>query len=144
MRDWQSQRSAADGQPSILKWRSKFSAAIAGCMWALRTQNSFHAHLFVAAVVIIIASTLQLPAWRWSVLLLAISSVMAAEMINTSIECLVSVLHPDHDPIVGRSLDVAAGAVLIAAIFAAVVGLIILLGPVIDIFLAVPNQPQPI
>jgi diacylglycerol kinase len=53
--------------------------------------------------------------------------------LNTSIEQLVRVLHPEHDPSIGRGLDAAAGAVLLAAIGAVAVGLIALGPPLLRV-----------
>lgn len=74
-------------------------------------------------------SWLQLEPWRWVALVFAITIVITTEMLNTSIEDLVAVLHPEHDPKIGRVLDVAAGAVLITSIAAITIGLIVFLGP---------------
>ena len=59
----------------------------------------------------------------------SIAGVITTELLNTAIEDLVAVLHPEHDPKIGRVLDVAAGAVLIASIAAVVIGLIVFVGP---------------
>jgi diacylglycerol kinase len=51
--------------------------------------------------------------------------VFSAEMINTAIEHLVDLVSPHSHPLAGKAKDVAAGAVLVAAVFSAIVGLII-------------------
>ncbi|MEM6692034.1 MAG: diacylglycerol kinase, partial [Planctomycetota bacterium] len=63
-----------------------------------------------------------------ALLLAMIGLVITTELLNTSIEWLVAKLHPEWDPKIGDVLDVAAAAVLIAAITAVAVGLLIL-GP---------------
>ena len=108
------------------QWRSKFAYAIAGIDESFRTQVSFWVHLPAAAAVIGMAAFLQVAAWQWAILVLTIAVVIAAELLNTALEQLVVVLHPVRDPRIARSLDAAAGAVLIVAIGAVIVGLIVL------------------
>lgn len=62
---------------------------------------------------------------EWIMIVFAIGFVFAAEAFNTAIEIWVDKLQPDFDPKAGRAKDLAAAAVLIAAISAATVGLII-------------------
>ena len=62
---------------------------------------------------------------EWLVILLCFAMVLAAEAFNTAIERLVNLVSPDYHPIAGDVKDIAAGAVLICAIFAALKGLII-------------------
>lgn len=112
----------------IERWTTKFRVALAGLVWALRDQASFYVHLSVAAAVIAVAAALRLQAWQWVGLIIAIGGVIAAELFNTAIELLVAIVHPAHDPRVGRVLDVAAAAVLMASLTAVMIGLFIL-GP---------------
>ena len=106
----------------------KFAVAISGVAWAARHQNSFRVHLPVAAAAIALSAWLQVEPWRWVAVVLAITIVISAELLNTSLEQLVRVLHPNQHPQIGRALDAAAGAVLIAASGAVAVGLVTL-GP---------------
>jgi len=109
-------------------WVRKFVVAFAGVGWAVRTQNSFWVHLIVAVAVVLMGLNLQIGLWQWSALAIAITMVLTVELINSSIEQLVKVLHPQANERIGRALDVAAGAVLVASIGAIAVGLITL-GP---------------
>lgn len=112
----------------IQTWSTKFRVAVVGLVWALRDQASFYVHLSVAAVVIVVAALLRLQPWQWLGLIFAIGGVLTAELFNTALELLVAVVHPDQDPRVGRVLDVAAAAVLVASLTAVTIGLLIL-GP---------------
>ena len=80
----------------------------------------------VALAAVGVAAWLGIETWRWVAIVLAITIVLSAELMNTSIEQLVRVLHPQHDEGIKRTLDTAAGAVLIAAIGAVIAGLITL------------------
>ncbi|QDT01743.1 Undecaprenol kinase [Rubripirellula lacrimiformis] len=115
-------------RPSGSAWARKFAFALAGLIYAVRSQNSFWIHLPIAVAVIAVAAWLQVEAWRWCMLVVATGMVIAAELVNTSIEMIVKVLHPDHDVRIGHALDAAAAAVLVTAIGAVTVGLITL-GP---------------
>lgn len=112
-----------------LAWGKKFAVAAAGVTRSFRSHSSFWFHLPIAAAVVGLAAWLRLEAWRWAAVVIAIAIVLSVELINTSIEQLVKVLHPDHDDRVGQALDAAAGAVLVAAIGAVVVGLLVFAMP---------------
>lgn len=92
----------------------------------IRGQASFAVHFAIAIVVVLMAAVLRLESWRWCVLVLCIGLVLAMELFNTAIERLVQIVHPAHDTEVGNLLDIAAGAVLIAAVAAAICGCIVL------------------
>ena len=105
-------------------WGKKFTVAISSILWSTQTQISFRVHLPITLAALGIAAWLKLEAWRWVAIVLAITIVLSAELLNTSIEQLVRVLHPQRDEGIKRALDTAAGAVLIAAIGAVIVGLV--------------------
>ncbi|MBB3207732.1 diacylglycerol kinase (ATP) [Rhodopirellula rubra] len=111
-------------------WSNKFRVAFSGLFWAVRDQNSFYVHLSVTAVVLVLAGVLRLPQWQWVALFFAIGGVLTAELLNTAVELLVGVVHPERDPRIGRALDVAAAAVLMASITAIGIGLMIF-GPAV-------------
>ncbi len=91
----------------------------------MRGQSSFAVHVPVALGVIVVASVLRCELWQWSILLLCIGLVLAAELANSAIEELAAGLCHEHNERVGRALDIASGAVLVASIIAAVVGIAI-------------------
>lgn len=62
---------------------------------------------------------------EWLIILLCFGIVLAAEAFNTAIERLVNLVSPDYHPIAGDVKDIAAGAVLICAITAAIIGAVI-------------------
>ncbi|MFG0266319.1 MAG: diacylglycerol kinase [Rhodopirellula sp. JB055] len=115
--------------PKRGSWTSKFRCATLGVWFAFGGQSSFWVHLPVAVAVIVMAAWLDVSPAKWAILILAIGGVLTAELLNSSIELLVSVLHPQHHPRIGQALDVAAGAVLVMSLAAVAVGLIVLLPP---------------
>jgi len=105
-----------------------FGHAFSGLFFALRTQRNLPIHLSVAAGVVALGVWLGLSTTQWAILALTIGSVLAAELLNSSLEVVVDMVSPDYHPLAKRAKDVAAGAVLLAAMVAVVVGLLIL-GP---------------
>jgi len=105
-----------------------FGHAFRGWAYVLQTQHNAWIHSLVATLVIAVGLWLGLPARDWAVLVLAIAMVFTAEFINTSIEAVVDLASPVHHPLAKVGKDVGAAAVLVAALAAALIGLLIL-GP---------------
>ena len=107
-----------------------FRFAFAGLWYALRTQRNARIHLCFAAGAIALGVWLGLSATQWAVLVLTIGFVLASEMLNTVAESLVDLLSPGYHPLAKVIKDVTAGAVLLSAITAVIVGLVIF-GPLL-------------
>ncbi len=90
--------------------------------------RNFRVMLAIWVAVVGVAWWLKLAAGQWIALVLSFGLVLALELVNTAGEMLVDILSPDHDPRYGQVKDVLAGAVLVAAVATAIVGLLIL-GP---------------
>jgi diacylglycerol kinase (ATP) len=107
-----------------LKDRLKsFSYAFDGIAFMLRTQHNAWIHLGVTILVCAAGAVLSLSAGEWRWLVVAIVMVWIAETTNTAFEHLCDLVSPEFHPSVQKAKDIAAGAVLIAAIGAAVIGL---------------------
>ena len=102
-----------------------FRYAFAGIATMLRSQHNawIHAALTLAAAIAGVAFRLSAGEWCWIVL--AIVSVWTAEALNTAFEFLCDVASPQFHPMVKHSKDVAAGAVLLAAIGAVLIGALV-------------------
>lgn len=105
-----------------------FQHAFRGWWHVLQTQHNAWIHSVVAAVIVAVGLWLGLPPHDWAVIILTIAMVFTAEFINTAIEAVVDLASPVHHPLAKVGKDVGAGAVLVAALAAALVGLLIL-GP---------------
>lgn len=112
----------------VSRWKRKFAVAGSGLREAVRTQDSFPVHAIATLAVLAVAFALRIEAWRWAAVLLAITVVWSAELLNTAIELLAKKLHPERDPQIGRALDAAAAGVLVAAVGSVLIGLVAL-GP---------------
>ena len=91
----------------------------------MRTQSNARLHLLAAALVCAAGVYFGLQRTEWLWISLAIVLVWSAEAFNTALEQLADAVHPARHPGVGRAKDVAAGAVLIAALGEAVIGLLV-------------------
>ena len=102
-----------------------FPHAIRGVLRMLRCQHNAWIH--VAATIVVTASgfLFELAGSEWCWIVLAIAIVWTAEALNTAFEFLADVASPQFHPVVRDAKDVAAGAVLITAIAAAIIGAVI-------------------
>lgn len=105
-----------------------FQCAFAGIWYTLRTQPNAQIHLAIASIIVILGLLLQIALLDWAILALTTGFVLAAEMLNTVAEAAMDYATNDFHPQVKVVKDVAAGAVLTAAITAVIVGMLIL-GP---------------
>ncbi len=109
------------------KLMRSISHARAGAEHALKTQRNIWIHIFAGLFVVSIALWLRVSPIEMALLAVAIAFVLTAEMLNTAIEEVVNLAKPETHPQAALAKNVAAGAVLTAAIGAAAVGLIIFL-----------------
>lgn len=107
-------------------WLRKFRNAFRGIAFGTVGQSSFAVHIPIALAVLVAAWWLRCSGWQWSVLVLCIAMVLSLELINSAIEYLAKGLCHEHNENVGKALDIASGAVLVASIFAALIGVFIL------------------
>lgn len=115
--------------PTIVE---SFNFAIEGIIHVLRTQRNMRIHFAVAVGVLIAALVFDVSRLELIALLIAISFVLIAEMVNTAIEGAVDVASTSFDPMAKLAKDIGAGAVLIAAINAIAVGYLVFSGQVAD------------
>jgi diacylglycerol kinase (ATP) len=111
----------------IARLRS-FRYAIYGIAVMLTSQHNAWLHAVATGVIVGLGTTFGLSAGEWCWLVLAIMAVWTAEALNTALELLADVASPAFHPLVKQAKDVAAGAVLISACGATVIGVLIL-GP---------------
>lgn len=113
-------------------WRS-VNLAWRGIKYTWKTQIHMRIHCFVGVFVLICALLSCLARWEWLILILTMGCVIVAETINTSIELVVGLVEPKFHPLAGIAKDVAAGAVLIAALQALVVGILLFYHPLLRV-----------
>lgn len=108
----------------VRKLIRSFGYASCGIIMACKEQN-FKSHLLSAGIVIIAGYLTGLSRIEWFVVLLLIALMFALEMMNTAIERVVDLASPDLHPLAKQAKDIAAGAVLVFAVFSAIIGLLI-------------------
>lgn len=108
--------------------RTSFGYALRGLRQALGQELHLRFHAFATVLVLVVATLLTLSRTDWALIVVAIGSVWAAELVNTAVERLTDLASPEFHPLAGQAKDVAAAAVLVTAIAAAAVGLLVL-GP---------------
>ena len=116
-------------RPSILE---SFNFAIEGVIHVVRTHRNMRIHFAVAVAVLVIAGASGVDKIELIVLLLSISFVLVAEMINTAVEGTIDAATTSFDPMAKLAKDIAAGAVLIASINAVAVGYLVFAGKAAD------------
>ena len=125
MNDSKSER-PDEGRPFQFTGRIRsFRHAIAGLLRMIRCQHNAWIHVAATAIVLGAGFLFQVSAADWCWIILAISIVWTAEALNTAFEFLADAASPEFHPLVRDAKDVAAGAVLVTAVAAAVIGAII-------------------
>ena len=96
-----------------------FKNAFKGIVEAFVTEGHMRFHFVAAFFVLLFAYISEMDYTQWAVLILTIGTVFAAELINTAIEEVCDLYSTEHNPLIGKIKDIAAGAVLVASIAAA-------------------------
>ena len=110
----------------MLRKRIKsFGYAIKGLEVFFKTQIHAQIHATATVLVVIAGFYFHITTTEWCLIVLASASVLCAEAMNTAIELLTDLVSPDYHTLAGKVKDVAAGAVLLIAIGAAVIGILI-------------------
>lgn len=102
-----------------------FNYAIEGVIHVLRRERNMRVHFALATVVLVLAFAYDVTKVELMVLLVSIAFVLFAEMVNTAIEEMIDVSTQRYDPRAKIAKDVAAGAVLVAAVVAATIGYLV-------------------
>ncbi|MFN8155285.1 MAG: diacylglycerol kinase family protein [Bacteroidia bacterium] len=104
-----------------------FRNAFRGIGFYLSSGKNVTLHIIATVLVIVAGWGLGITKADWLMLLLLMALVHVAEALNTAIEHVVDLASPQLHPLAGKAKDIAAGAVLLAAIAAAIGGLVIFL-----------------
>lgn len=115
----------------IKKRLASFGFAFKGIGTLISSQPNARIHLIAMIVVTCAGIFFKVSNSEWLVLILTMTSVMAAEGFNTALEFLTDLVSPNYHELAGKTKDVAAGAVLITAIGAIVIGMIIFVPKII-------------
>lgn len=109
----------------VRKMVDSFNYAIDGILYAVRTQRNMRIDMVAALLVLTACFFTALSKVELLVITISITMVIAAEMMNTAIECTVDMLANYYHPLAKIAKNVAAGAVLITAINSVIVGFVV-------------------
>jgi diacylglycerol kinase (ATP) len=104
---------------------TSFNYAFEGIIYVVRTQRNMRVHFVAALAVLPLGVALGVTRFELLALLLSVSFVLIAEMLNTALEKAIDVATNSFDPLARTAKDVAAGAVLVAAVNAVFVGYLV-------------------
>lgn len=113
---------------------NSFKHAFAGIKSAFKSERNMKIHFSIALLVIILGIILKIKTWEWIVCISYFALVIGGECFNTAIEIVVNLAMPKINEDAKRSKDISAGGVLVFAIGSAIIGLIIFLPKIINLF----------
>src|SRR5437660_7550397 len=112
-------------QSEWTKFIAGFGYAFSGLWYALRTQRNARVHAVIALLAIILGVLLHISPAEFALVFVAITGVFIAEMFNTVLEICVDLASPEYHPLAKIAKDVSAGAVLVNAMLAVIIGLFV-------------------
>lgn len=113
---------------------NSFRVAISGIIEVVKEERNIKIHILATVLAIILGIVLKISTGEWCKITIVIGMVIAGELMNSAIETLVDVVMPNYDIRAKRIKDVSAGAVLVLAISALVVGVIIFIPKLYQLF----------
>lgn len=109
----------------------RLSFATLGIAAAWRRERSFRTQVMIGIAATVFTAVLA-PSLLWAaVVALSIALVLALELLNTALECVIDHLHPETAPEIKLAKDIAAGAVLLASVCAVIVGALMIVAIVL-------------
>lgn len=110
------------------------SYALQGIMTCIQQERNIKIHLAVMVIVIICAIVLKITVTEWLICILLFALVISLEIINTAIEAVVDLCTQDYHPLAKLAKDAGAGAVLISALAAIIIGMMIFIPKILERF----------
>lgn len=123
----------------LKKYKTSFANALRGIVYCIRTEKNMRIHLLFAIAAVFSAWFLRLAAYEWLAIIISIALVITLEMLNTAIERTVDLYTQNQHPLAKMAKDVAAGAVLVAALNALLVGAVVFLPKICKYFSDLSN-----
>lgn len=117
------------------KIRNSFKYAIEGIWTSFKTERNMKIHIFLMILVIIAGIILKINKSEWIICIILFAIVIGSELFNTSIETIVDMVMPEKNEKAKIAKDVSAGAVLVVAIGAAIIGLVIFVPRILNILI---------
>jgi len=108
-----------------MKLLRSLACAFNGLKWVVAAERNMKIHLAATVVVVAAAAACGISRLEWALVVLSIAMVLVAEQVNSAVEKVVDTAAPEFNSLAGKAKDASAGAVLLAAFFSVVIGLII-------------------
>lgn len=118
----------------MINFLKGFLYAFNGLVFFLKNERNGRIQLVISIVIAMLAWWLHVSASEWIILLACIATVLSFEMINSAIEKLCNLVHPEYHAAVKVIKDIAAGAVLWVSVFSGIIGFIIFLPKIVYFF----------
>lgn len=119
---------------NMKKLINSFKYAFTGIASAFKSERNMKIHISIMFLVIIMGFLFRIKTWEWIVCISWFSVVIGGELFNTSIEIAVNLAMPEKNENAKKSKDISAGGVLVFAIGSAIVGLLIFVPKIIQLF----------
>jgi len=113
------------------KFFASFGHAFRGLAYLLTNEQNFQVHLLAGITILLAGLWFSISYFEFLILLLTIAFVMMAEIVNTVIEYILDIIHPDYHQKIKIVKDATAGVVLFASIVALIIGLFIFIPKII-------------
>ena len=119
---------------TIQKRLLSFKYAFNGIAYLYKTQPNLWIHTVVMFVALGLNIVLKISLTEWAIILIVMAMVLVGEIFNTAIELIVDFISPEYNKKAGIIKDVAAGGVLLTVFVAVIVGFLIYLPKIINLF----------
>ena len=120
---------------SVIKRIKSSNHAFRGFLIVIRTTHNFILQIFIGILAIILGISLKISITEWMILVFAIGIVLLTEIINTAIEIDIDLTSPEYHPYAKDTKDVSAAAVLFAVFIACIIGILIFLPKIINLYI---------
>lgn len=123
-----------DKKLSIRRLINSFKYAFRGIGHAYKYEQNFKVHSIFIIIVILTSIVLKISKAEWLFIIIIIGLVIATELINTALEALVDLVTSEYKELAKVAKDTASAAVLILALTSVIIGLVIFLPKIIELF----------
>ncbi|MDD4371172.1 MAG: diacylglycerol kinase family protein [Anaerostipes sp.] len=110
-----------------------FGYAVEGIFTGIKKERNMKIHCVIMILVVAAGLICEISWIKWSLCLILFGLILALELVNTAVEAVVDLVTEEKKPLAKLAKDTAAGAVLIAAIMAAITGCIIFIPELVEL-----------
>ena len=106
-------------------FKNSVICAIEGVLNTIKNERNMKIHVIMMILVVICGFVFQISFIHWMICLILFALILSLEIINTALEALVDLCVNEYHPLAKIAKDAAAGAVLVSAVFSAIIGIMI-------------------